>query len=108
MEHTGKEKQPKSAAKQKPLRNSYIIRKRSQKLLAKVEEIMLRQHEIKQRLEELQARLDAIEEHLDSCRIPITICLDFVPFETPPAKANWAILYVFATSFNDGCYLSAN
>ncbi|RAJ97495.1 hypothetical protein LX87_02397 [Larkinella arboricola] len=89
------------------MKKSYLIG-RCQELLAKVDEIARRQRMINQRLKELSLRLDAIEQDLETCRTPINTCIDFIPFKTPPAKVNWAILYVYATRFKDGYYLSAN
>lgn len=89
-------------------KNSYLIRQRSQELLARVARITQQQHTRRQRVAELNERLDSIARRLEMCREPINTCLDFIPFATPPAQANWAIVYVYTKSLTNGCYLSAN
>jgi len=35
-------------------------------------------------------------------------CIDFIPFNSPPPQAPWAMLYVFTATLKDGYWVSVN
>jgi len=61
-----------------------------------------------EQIRRIQTRMAILEREVNAYNQPVNSCIDFVLFNKPPTKANWAVLYFYTTSLRNGYYLSAS